>query len=139
MRTWSLLPLAWVAVPGTGGAPIVAQVAREMGILTVAVVTKPFPFEGRRRLEVALRGIEELGQHVDSLITIPNEKLLSVLGRQMTLLEAFRVANDVLRGAVQGIAELITRPGSDQRRLCRCPYGHVGDGYGDDGHRCVER
>jgi cell division protein FtsZ len=96
---------------GTGGAPIVAQVAREMGILTVAVVTKPFPFEGRRRMEVALRGIEELGQHVDSLITIPNEKLLSVLGRQMTLLEAFRVANDVLRGAVQGIAELITRPG----------------------------
>jgi cell division protein FtsZ len=96
---------------GTGGAPVVAQVAREMGILTVAVVTKPFPFEGKRRMAVAMRGIEELSQHVDSLITIPNEKLLSVLGRQMTLMDAFRVANDVLRGAVQGIAELITRPG----------------------------
>lgn len=96
---------------GTGGAPVVAQVAREMGILTVAVVTKPFPFEGKRRMGVAMRGIDELGQHVDSLITIPNEKLLSVLGRQMTLMDAFRVANEVLRGAVQGIAELITRPG----------------------------
>ncbi len=96
---------------GTGGAPIVAQVARELGILTVAVVTKPFPFEGRKRMEVAMQGMEELGQHVDSLITIPNEKLLNVLGRQITLLDAFKVANDVLRGAVQGIAELITRPG----------------------------
>ena len=96
---------------GTGGAPVVAQVAREMGILTVAVVTKPFPFEGRRRMEIANQGIEDLAEHVDSLITIPNEKLLSVLGRQMTLLDAFKVANDVLRGAVQGIAELITRPG----------------------------
>jgi cell division protein FtsZ len=96
---------------GTGGAPVVAQVAREMGILTVAVVTKPFPFEGSRRMDLAMQGIHDLGHHVDSLITIPNEKLLSVLGRQMTLLDAFRVANDVLRGAVQGIAELITRPG----------------------------
>jgi len=96
---------------GTGGAPVVAQVAREMGILTVAVVTKPFPFEGKKRMELALRGMAELSQHVDSLITIPNEKLLSVLGRQMTLLDAFCVANEVLRGAVQGIAELITRPG----------------------------
>jgi cell division protein FtsZ len=96
---------------GTGGAPVVAQVARELGILTVAVVTKPFPFEGRKRMETAVRGMEELAQHVDSLITIPNEKLLNVLGRQITLLDAFKVANDVLRGAVQGIAELITRPG----------------------------
>jgi cell division protein FtsZ len=96
---------------GTGGAPIVAQIAREMGILTVAVVTKPFPFEGGRRLKIADQGIEELGQHVDSLITIPNEKLLSVLGKQVSLLEAFKSANDVLLGAVQGIAELITRPG----------------------------
>ena len=96
---------------GTGGAPVVAQVAREMGILTVAVVTKPFPFEGKKRMEIAMRGMSELSQHVDSLITIPNEKLLSVLGRQMTLLDAFCVANEVLRGAVQGIAELITRPG----------------------------
>ncbi len=96
---------------GTGAAPIVAQVAREMGILTVAVVTKPFPFEGKKRMDVAMRGIEELRQYVDSLITIPNEKLLTVLGKNVSLLSAFRSANDVLLGAVQGIAELITRPG----------------------------
>lgn len=96
---------------GTGAAPVVAQVAKEMGILTVAVVTKPFPFEGGKRLKVAKAGIEELGQHVDSLITIPNEKLLKVLGKDMTLLNAFKAANDVLLGAVQGIAELITREG----------------------------
>ncbi|MDB2705334.1 cell division protein FtsZ [Pseudomonadota bacterium] len=96
---------------GTGAAPVVAQVAREMGILTVAVVTKPFPFEGGKRLKIADAGIEELSQHVDSLITIPNEKLLAVLGREMTLLGAFKAANDVLLGAVQGIAELITREG----------------------------
>lgn len=96
---------------GTGAAPVVAQVAKEMGILTVAVVTKPFPFEGGKRLKVAQSGIEELGQHVDSLITIPNEKLLKVLGKDMSLLNAFKAANDVLLGAVQGIAELITREG----------------------------
>ena len=96
---------------GTGAAPIVAAVAREMGILTVAVVTKPFTFEGSRRLHVAHNGIKELSQYVDSLITIPNEKLQSVLGKQISLLDAFRSANDVLLGAVQGIAELITRPG----------------------------
>jgi len=96
---------------GTGAAPVVAQLAKEMGILTVAVVTKPFPFEGRRRLQVAHQGIEELARHVDSLITIPNEKLLTVLGGDVTLLSAFKAANDVLLGAVQGIAELITRPG----------------------------
>jgi cell division protein FtsZ len=96
---------------GTGGAPIVAQVAKEMGVLTVAVVTKPFPFEGKKRMEVARQGIEELKGYVDSLITIPNEKLLSVLGKNISLLDAFKAANDVLLGAVQGIAELITRPG----------------------------
>jgi cell division protein FtsZ len=96
---------------GTGGAPIVAQVAKEMGILTVAVVTKPFPFEGKKRMEVALDGTSELKTFVDSLITIPNEKLLSVLGKNISLLDAFKAANDVLLGAVQGIAELITRPG----------------------------
>ena len=96
---------------GTGAAPVVAQLAKEMGILTVAVVTKPFPFEGRRRMQVALKGIEDLSQHVDSLITVPNEKLLTVLGREVTLLSAFKAANDVLLGAVQGIADLITRPG----------------------------
>jgi cell division protein FtsZ len=96
---------------GTGAAPVVAQLAKELGILTVAIVTKPFPFEGRRRMQVALKGIEDLSQHVDSLITVPNEKLLTVLGRDVTLLSAFKSANDVLLGAVQGIADLITRPG----------------------------
>jgi len=96
---------------GTGAAPVVAQLAKEMGILTVAIVTKPFPFEGRRRMQVALKGIEDLSQHVDSLITVPNEKLLTVLGREVTLLSAFKAANDVLLGAVQGIADLITLPG----------------------------
>jgi cell division protein FtsZ len=96
---------------GTGAAPVVAQLAKEMGILTVAVVTKPFMMEGGKRMRVAEQGIAELGRFVDSLITIPNEKLLSVLGPQTTLLDAFRAANDVLQGAVQGIAELITRPG----------------------------
>ena len=96
---------------GTGAAPIVAQVAKEMGILTVAVVTRPFSFEGKRRLQIADDGINDLSQFVDSLITIPNEKLLSVLGRDISLLNAFGAANDVLLGAVQGIAELITCPG----------------------------
>jgi len=96
---------------GTGAAPVVAQLAKEMGILTVAVVTKPFPFEGRRRMQVALKGIEDLSSHCDSLITIPNEKLITVLGRNATMIQAFRAANDVLLGAVQGIADLIVRPG----------------------------
>ena len=96
---------------GTGAAPVVAQLAKEMNVLTVAVVTKPFPFEGRRRMQVAMKGIEDLSQYVDSLITVPNEKLLTVLGREVTLLNAFKAANDVLQGAVQGIADLITRPG----------------------------
>ena len=96
---------------GTGATPIVAQVAKELGILTVAVVTKPFEMEGVKRMKIADQGIGELGKYVDSLITIPNEKLLTVLGPQTTLLDAFREANQVLQGAVQGIAELITRPG----------------------------
>ena len=96
---------------GTGGAPVVAEVAREMGILTVAVVTRPFPFEGKKRLHIAHEGVSELQQHVDSLITIPNEKLLEVLGKNTSLLDAFKEANDVLLGAVQGIADLIIRPG----------------------------
>jgi cell division protein FtsZ len=96
---------------GTGAAPIVAQVAKELGILTVAIVTKPFQMEGTKRMQIAEHGIAELGKYVDSLITIPNEKLLSVLGGETTLLDAFRSANQVLQGAVQGIAELITRPG----------------------------
>ncbi len=96
---------------GTGAAPIVAQVAKELGILTVAVVTKPFLMEGGKRMQIAEHGIGELGKYVDSLITIPNEKLLTVLGGETTLLDAFRSANQVLQGAVQGIAELITCPG----------------------------
>ncbi len=96
---------------GTGAAPVVAQVAKELGILTVAIVTRPFPFEGGKRTSVADRGLNELSQYVDSLITIPNEKLLSVLGKEVSLLNAFKAANSVLQGAVQGIAELITRPG----------------------------
>ena len=97
---------------GTGAAPVVAEVAREMGILTVAVVTRPFRFEGKKRSAVADEGLGELQQHVDSLITIPNEKLLAVLGKNTSLLDAFQAANDVLLGAVQGIADLIIRPGT---------------------------
>lgn len=96
---------------GTGAAPVIAEIAKELGILTVAVVTKPFVFEGRKRMEVADEGIKALSQHVDSLITIPNNKLLTVLGKSISLLNAFKAANNILLGAVQGIAELITRPG----------------------------
>ncbi len=96
---------------GTGAAPIVADVARELGILTVAVVTRPFGFEGRKRQAIAEEGIRQLKDRVDSLITVPNEKLLAVLGKSTSLLQAFAAANDVLLGAVQGIADLIIRPG----------------------------
>jgi len=96
---------------GTGAAPVVAQIAREMGILVVGVVTKPFAFEGNARMKIAMQGIQELSGHVDSLITIPNDKLLDVYGRDFDLMNAFSGANDVLCGAVQGITELITNPG----------------------------
>lgn len=96
---------------GTGAAPVIAQIAREIGILTVAVVTKPFNYEGKKRMNVALKGIEDLRQHVDSLIMIPNEKLRLVLGGKATVQEGFKAANDVLQNAVQGISELITCPG----------------------------
>lgn len=96
---------------GTGGAPIVAEIAKEMGVLTVAVVTKPFPFEGKRRMNVADAGLKALAENVDSLIIIPNEKLLKVLGPSASLVSAFKEANSVLQGAVQGIADLIIRPG----------------------------
>jgi cell division protein FtsZ len=96
---------------GTGAAPVIAQIAKEMGILTVAVVTKPFGFERSKRMAQAEQGIKELANVVDSLITIPNDKLMPVLGKDTSLLEVFEKANDVLRGAVQGIAELITCPG----------------------------
>lgn len=96
---------------GTGAAPVIAQIAQQMNILTVAVVTKPFPFEGSKRVRVAEQGIKDLAQFVDSLITIPNEKLLTVLGKGLSLLDAFKTANDVLCDAVRGIAQLITSPG----------------------------
>jgi len=96
---------------GTGAAPIVAQVAKELGILTVAVVTKPFELEGSKRMKIAKEGIKELIEEVDSLITIPNQKLLEVLGEDCSMLEAFKQANDVLAGAVRGISDIIIRPG----------------------------
>ena len=96
---------------GTGAAPIVAQIARELGILTVAVVTKPFPFEGKKRMNIAEQGIAELSEYVDSLITVPNEKLLNIMNDDTPLLQAFSTVDDVLLGAVQGIADLIIRPG----------------------------
>jgi len=126
---------------GTGAAPVVAEVAKELGILTVAVVTKPFAFEGKKRLSYAQHGIEELSNYVDSLITIPNDKLLKVLGRGVSLLNAFKAANDVLLGAVQGIAELITRPGlinvdfADVRTVMRemgCAMMGTGIASGED-------
>lgn len=96
---------------GTGAAPIIAEVAKEMGILTVAVVTRPFPFEGRKRMQIADEGIRTLSEHVDSLITIPNEKLLTILGKDASLLAAFAKVDDVLAGAVRGISDIIKRPG----------------------------
>ncbi len=96
---------------GTGAAPIVAQVAKELGILTVAVVTKPFELEGSKRMKIAKEGIKELVEEVDSLITIPNQKLLEVLGEDCAMIEAFKEANDVLAGAVRGISDIIMCPG----------------------------
>jgi cell division protein FtsZ len=127
---------------GTGAAPVVAQVARELGILTVAVVTRPFTMEGNKRASIAEMGMTELSRHVDSLITIPNQKLLQVLGGQTTLLEAFKRANEVLQGAVQGIAELITRPGlinvdfADVRTvMSETGLAMMGSGIGTGEHR----
>ncbi len=96
---------------GTGAAPVIAEVAKSMGILTVAVVTKPFPFEGRKRMQIAEDGIQALSEHVDSLITIPNEKLLTILGKDASLLRAFAKADDVLANAVRGISDIMQRPG----------------------------
>jgi cell division protein FtsZ len=130
---------------GTGAAPIVAQVAKELGILTVAVVTKPFEMEGNKRGFVADHGIAELGKYCDSLITIPNQKLLTVLGPQTTLLDAFKSANQVLQGAVQGIAELITRPGlinvdfADVRTvMAETGMAMMGSGSASGEHRAKE-
>ncbi|MFM3437194.1 cell division protein FtsZ [Klebsiella pneumoniae] len=130
---------------GTGAAPVVAEVAKDLGILTVAVVTKPFNFEGKKRMAFAEQGITELSKHVDSLITIPNDKLLKVLGRGISLLDAFGAANDVLKGAVQGIAELITRPGlmnvdfADVRTvMSEMGYAMMGSGVASSEDRAEE-
>ncbi|BBL73532.1 cell division protein FtsZ [Methylomagnum ishizawai] len=130
---------------GTGAAPVIAEIAKEAGILTVAVVTKPFPFEGKKRRDLAEKGIDELSQFVDSLITIPNEKLLSVLGKDVSLISAFAAANDVLLGAVQGIADLITRPGlinvdfADVRTvMSEMGIAMMGTGIGAGDHRARE-
>src|SRR5699024_3273066 len=96
---------------GTGAAPVVAQLAKEMGILTVAVVTKPFPFEGRRRMQAALKGIEELKSKVDTLITIPNDRLLQIVQKNTSMLDAFSIADDVLKQGIQSISDLIAVPG----------------------------
>ena len=130
---------------GTGAAPVVAQIAKEMGILTVAVVTKPFNMEGKKRTMVADQGIAELGKYCDSLITIPNQKLLTVLGSDTTLLDAFKAANEVLQGAVQGIAELITNPGlinvdfADVRTvMSEMGMAMMGSGYSEGPDRARE-
>ncbi len=130
---------------GTGAAPIVAQLAREMGILVVGVVTKPFTFEGPSRMKIAMHGIKELTQNVDSLITIPNDKLLDVYGRDFDLMHAFNGANDVLSGAVQGITELITKPGvinvdfADVRTvMSKMGMGMMGSGKAEGDNRAEE-
>ena len=130
---------------GTGAAPVVAQVAREMGILVVGVVTKPFSFEGQARMKIATLGIKELSQHVDSLITIPNDKLMEVYGRDFDLMNAFNGANDVLCGAVQGITELITHPGvinvdfADVRTvMSKMGMGMMGSGKGTGENRAQQ-
>jgi len=127
---------------GTGAAPVVAQIARDMGILAVGVVTKPFVFEGANRMKIAQQGIQELSEHVDSLITIPNDKLLSVYGREFDLMNAFNGANDVLHNAVQGITELITHPGvinvdfADVRTvMSQNGMGMMGSGIASGEHR----
>jgi cell division protein FtsZ len=130
---------------GTGAAPIIAQIARDQGALTVAVVTKPFHFEGRRRMRNALAGLEELRQSVDTIITIPNEKLLSVADDDMSMLEAFRRADDVLLQAVRGISDLIVRSGvinvdfADVRTIMSCTgKALMGTGYGRGAARAME-
>ncbi len=130
---------------GTGAAPIVAEVSKEMGVLTVAVVTKPFPFEGKRRMLQADAGIEELKQCVDTLIVIPNEKLLQVVEKQTTITEAFRMSDDVLKQGVQGISDLITIPGlvnldfADVKTIMLdAGIAHIGIGRASGEHRSQE-
>lgn len=130
---------------GTGAAPIVAEVSKEMGILTVGVVTKPFPFEGKRRMMQAEAGIEELRQNVDTLIIIPNEKLLQVVEKQTSVMDAFKMSDDVLRQGVQGISDLITIPGlvnldfADVKTIMLdAGVAHIGIGRASGEHRAQE-
>ena len=130
---------------GTGAAPVVAQIARDMGALTVAVVTKPFTFEGRRRAKNAELGIQELGAAVDTIITIPNQKLLSIAGDDMSMLDAFQRADDVLLQAVRGISDLIVHPGlinvdfADVKTImCNMGRALMGTGYGKGKDRALE-
>ena len=130
---------------GTGAAPIVAEVSKEMGILTVGVVTKPFPFEGKRRMMQADAGIEELRQNVDTLIIIPNEKLLQVVEKQTSIMDAFKMSDDVLRQGVQGISDLITIPGlvnldfADVKTIMLdAGVAHIGIGRASGEHRAQE-
>lgn len=130
---------------GTGAAPVVASIAREMGILTVAVVTKPFNFEGKKRMENAEKGIENLRQYVDTLVIIPNEKLLSVVPKGTPIVKAFQVADDVLRQGIQGISDLIVNPAlinldfNDVRTVMSDKgLAHMGIGCGDGENRTLE-
>ncbi len=130
---------------GTGAAPIVAEVSKQMGILTVAVVTKPFPFEGKRRMNQADSGIGELKETVDTLITIPNEKLLQVVEKNTSITDAFKMADDVLKQGVQGISDLITVPGlvnldfSDVKTIMQdAGIAHIGIGRASGEHRAQE-
>ena len=118
---------------GTGAAPIIAEIARDKNVLTVAVVTRPFPFEGNKRKVIADTGIEALQDFVDSLIIIPNEKVLAVMGQDATLIDAFKNANEILFNAVQGISELITRPGMINVDFADVRAVMAENGYGDDG------
>ena len=120
---------------GSGAAPVVARIAREVGALTVGIVTMPFRFEGTRRQAQADAGVHELRSVCDTLIVIPNDRLLEVLDRSTSMLEAFRIADDVLRQGVQGICDLITMPGSDQPRLRRRPDDHARRRLGAHGNR----
>ena len=124
---------------GTGGAPVVANVARSLGALTIGVVTRPFGFEGKRRATQAEVGIERLRGEVDTLIVIPNDRLLSISDRQVSVLDAFKAADQVLLSGVQGITDLITTPGPDQPGLRRRQVGHVRRGLRAHGHRLVAR
>jgi len=130
---------------GTGAAPIIAEIASEIGALTVAVVTKPFPFEGPRRAKLAAEGVENLKSRVDTIIVVPNERLLTVGDRKMTLVEAFRMADDVLRQGVQGISDIITIPGlinvdfADVRQIMsHAGPALMGIGMASGDHRAVE-